>query len=100
MGGRVYSFTAPVWEYDGQAAWHFISLPEPDADEIDEVYGHRAKGFGSIRVRVTIGTTTWDTSIFPDNKRATYILPIKKAVRTAQNLTDGRTASVRLEVLM
>ena len=31
-----FSFKADVWEHDGQGAWHFISLPEDQADEIEE----------------------------------------------------------------
>ena len=94
-----FSFTATVWEHDGPGAWHFISLPEPDADDIDEMFGHHARGFGSLRVEVTIGTTTWLTSIFPDTKRGTYVLPLKKAVRIAERLTAGSAASVELLVV-
>jgi hypothetical protein len=94
-----YSFTAEVWEHDGSAAWHFVSLPEDVADEIDELFGHEAKGFGSLKVEVRIGVTTWSTSIFPDTKRGTYVLPVKKAVRTAEGLADGTRTEVHLTVL-
>jgi hypothetical protein len=89
-----HSFTAEVWEHDGAGAWHFVSLPEALADEIDELHGHRAGGFGSLRVEVTIGSTRWQTSIFPDRKRGTYVLPVKKAVRVAEGLAAGSTARV------
>lgn len=94
-----YSFTADVWEHDGAGAWHFVSLPDDIADEIEQRFGHRANGFGSLRVDVTIGRTRWQTSIFPDSKRATYVLPVKKAVRTAEGLSDGSTAPVALTVI-
>ena len=42
---------------------------------------------------------TWRTSIFPDNKRGTYLLPVKKQVRTAEGLTDGSVCSVDLAVV-
>ena len=74
-----FSFTAKVWEHEGPAAWHFVSLPEDVADEIEATFGHRARGFGSQRVEVTIGATTWSTSIFPDRTRGTYVLPVKKS---------------------
>jgi len=92
----LFSFTAEVWEHDGPGAWHFISLPEPVADDIEEMFGHLAKGFGSLRVQVTVGTTTWLTSIFPDTKRGTYVLPMKKAVRAAERLIGGSVADVEL----
>lgn len=95
----MFSFTAPLWEHDGTAAWHFVSLPEPVADEIEERHGHRAAGFGSLRVEVTVGSTTWATSIFPDSKRGTYVLPVKKAVRAAEQLAAGALVTVSLRVL-
>jgi hypothetical protein len=99
MAGNRFTFDASVWEHDGSGAWHFVSLPEPDADDIEEMFGHHAAGFGSIRVEVTIGATTWRTSVFPDSKRSTYVLPVKKAVRVAEQLTAGSTAHVELEVI-
>ena len=56
------------------------------------------RGFGSFRVRVTVGATTWTTSIFPDSVRGTYLLPIKRAVRTAENLDMGDTTTVTVEL--
>lgn len=99
MATARFEFDAEVWEHDGSTAWFFVSLPEPIADEIDGTFGHRAKGFGSLRVEVTIGATTWQTSIFPDNKRGTYVLPVKKAVRQAEDLGDGTRAKLDLEIL-
>ena len=88
-----------MWEHDGSASWHFLSVPEPIADDLEAEFGHRAAGFGSLRVEVTIGSSTWQTSLFPDAKRKTYVLPLKKAVRTAEGLTAGSVASVDLVVL-
>jgi Domain of unknown function (DUF1905) len=94
-----FTFDAEVWEHDGAGAWHFVSLPAATADDIEECYGHRAGGFGSIRVEVTIGATRWLTSLFPDTKRGTYVLPVKKAVRAAEHLARGTTARVTLLVV-
>ena len=94
-----YRFEAEVWEHQGSAAWFFVSLPDETADDIDERYGHLEAGFGSLRVEVTIGSTTWRTSIFPDAKRGTYVLPVKKQVRTAEGLAEGSTCSVELRVV-
>ena len=39
------------------------------------------------------------SSIFPDTKRKTYVLPVKKAVRTAEGLVAGSIAVVALEIV-
>lgn len=96
----VFTFDAELWEWTGKAAWHFLSVPEDVTDEIDERYGDQAAGFGSVKVEVTIGSTTWTTSVFPDTKRGCFILPVKAAVRRAEDLADGSTASVELRVLI
>ena len=98
MPSARFAFTAKVWEHDGQGAWHFVSLPPDLADEIEERFGATAGGFGSVRVEVTIGATRWSTSLFPDAKRATYVLPVKKAVRVAEELVAGSSADVHLEI--
>jgi hypothetical protein len=94
-----YTFTAVVWEHEGPGAWHFLSLPAEVADEIADSTAGRARGFGSVRVAVRIGRTSWSTSVFPDRRRGTYVLPVKRAVRSAQGLADGTACEVRLEVV-
>ena len=95
---EVYEFTATLFRWEGDAAWHFVALPEDVTDEIDERHGHAAAGFGSLPVEVTVGTTTWRTSVFPDTKRKTFVLPVKKAVRAKEGLEDGVAAGFRLSV--
>jgi hypothetical protein len=99
MAPSRFSFVAEVWEHEAPAAWHFVSLPEAIADEIEATYGDQARGFGSFRVEVTIGKTRWSTSIFPDRKRGTYVLPLKKQVRDAERLVAGAPAKVSLLVI-
>jgi hypothetical protein len=59
----------------------------------------QCRGFGSLRVRVTVGGSTWTTSIFPDSVRGSYVLPIKRAVRQAENLDVGDVANVTVELI-
>lgn len=94
-----YRFTAPMTEHPGNAAWHFITLPHDVTDEIDEVTEGHQRGFGSVRVEVTVGSTTWRTSLFPDTKAASFVLPVKKAVRSAEDLGGGDDVDVALELI-
>lgn len=98
-GSSEFEFDSVVWEWEGPASWHFVSVPPEQADEIVDLTEGRTKGFGSVRVQVTIGRTTWRTSLFPDKRRATFLLPLKKSVRAAEQLGDGSRAEVHLVVL-
>ena len=92
----VYRFDAELWLWDGDAAWHFVTLP---GEVSDDVRAHGApQGFGSVRVRVTVGGTTWSTSVFPDTRRGAYLLPVKKDVRRREGLELGDTVAVQLEL--
>ena len=93
--GLVFDFSAELWRYTGKAAWYFISLPEDVAADIRHFSGPR-RGFGSVRVKVCIGKTEWQTSIFPDSKRNTFILPVKAAVRKGETIDAGETVKVTL----
>jgi hypothetical protein len=94
-----YRFRSELWEWPGKAAWHFVTLPEDVTDDIDERMAGDKRGFGSVRVEVTIGTSTWRTSVFPDTKVGSFILPVKKQVRAAEGLEDGAPVDVELEVI-
>lgn len=86
---RHYTFSEPLWEYPGDAAWYLVTLPADVADEIDHITSESRRGFGSVRVEVTVGSTTWTTSIFPDRASQSFVLPVKKAVRLAERLQPG-----------
>ncbi len=92
------TFSAEVWEHS-TGGWHFLDLPEPIADDIEAQFGERAAGFGSVRVEVTVGGSRWRTSLFPDSKRATYVLPLKKPVRVAEGIAAGDTIAVHVAVV-
>lgn len=90
-----YRFTVPLWQHQGEGSWHFVTVPEDISDEITDLTEGRRKGFGSVRVSVTVGGSTWQTSVFP-TKTGTYVLPVKKPVRTAENLTEGTPVETQL----
>ncbi len=88
-----------LWEARKTDSWTFVSLPPEVADEILELAAPYARGFGSVRVEVAIGATVWRTSIFPDSKARTYVLPVKKEVRRAQGIGAGDRVRVRLTLV-
>jgi hypothetical protein len=93
-----FTFTAQLWEWGARAAWFFVSVPEEASDDIREI-PRMPSGFGAVKVRVTVGTSTWDTSVFPGVKDGLYVLPVKKSVRIAEGIENGDDVPVRLELL-
>ncbi len=78
--------------------WHYVTTDLTTYHAIkDESSKFRRRGFGSVPSRVTVGKTTWITSIFP-SKNKVYLLFLKKAVRKAENLAVGDKIKVKVEV--
>jgi len=94
-----YEFEAALWEWDAKASWFFVTVPVEISDEIDARTHGLTNGFGSVRVRVRIGGSEWMTSVFPDSKQQAYVLPIKKAVRVAEDIAPGDAVRVRIELV-
>lgn len=78
--------------------WRFLVVPKKVGKEIREKFGKRAVGWGSLRVIAKLGETTWNTSIFPDRKAGTYLLPLKAQVRKSEKISDKATVSFTIQL--
>ena len=92
-----YAFTARLWTWDARKSdsWTFATVPPEQSDDLRE-RSVPGRGFGSSPVEVTIGTSTWRTSVFPDTKSGCFVLPVKSAVRKAEAISAGDTALISL----
>ena len=86
---RRYKIKSEVWLYPGMAGWHFVSLSKKQSEEIKKKYGGNHRGWGSLPIEVKLGTSIWKTSIFPDKKSSTYVLPLKASVRKQEGIYKG-----------
>lgn len=87
------------WEARTDASWFFVDLPLDASEAIRELQDPAlTRGFGAVRVRATVGGSAWTTSIFPSSGTGAYVLPLKRAVRDAEGLGEGDTASARVEL--
>jgi hypothetical protein len=89
-------FTGEIWFWRGPAPWFFVTLPEQQSADLQEILRLVTYGWGMIPVQARIGKTAWKTAMFPRDGR--YILPIKASVREAESLDEGSSVSVQLEV--
>ncbi len=102
LGSRQFDYSGPVWRWtsskgDTTAAWYFLTLDGTVANSIRAAAGPR-RGFGSIKVKATIGATEFATSIFPSKEVDGFMLPLKAAVRRAEGLNEGDVIAVSLSI--
>jgi len=91
--------TGPLWLWSGEGgSWHFMTVPVEQAAEIRAHSLLSRGGFGSVKVKATIHDVTWRTSVFPQ-KSGSYILPVKKDVRSRAGIAAGDEVTVELELL-
>jgi hypothetical protein len=85
-----------VWSStSGKGNMHFLTIAGDVADDIRAAayagpWLDGKRGFGSVKVDVTIGETRWSTSLFPHKDSGGWILPVKAAVRRAELLESGK----------
>jgi hypothetical protein len=88
--------TGDIWYWRGPSPFHFVTVPDEESAHLRSVAKGVTYGWGMIPVRARIGATEWTTSLFP--KEGRYVVPVKDAVRRAEELDEGDTVVVRLTV--
>lgn len=89
-------FSGELWWWRGPAPYHFLTVPEDDAAELEAMSSAVTYGWGMIPVTGRIGDTRFTTSLWP--KDGGYVVPVKAAVRRAEGLDLGDLVTVRLTV--
>ncbi len=96
-----FTITAKLWLYPGEKGnWYFLTVPKKESMEINAEYAHKKRGWGSLRVEAQIGNTKWLTSIFPDSKSGTYLLPTKASVRRSEGIEAGDSVLFTLSLVL
>lgn len=88
-------FAGEVVEWRGPAPYVFVPLPPDAADLVDEVKADVVY-WGVVPVRAWIGGTEFTTAMFP--REGTWFLPLKVAVRRAEDVDLGQVVEVRMHV--
>ena len=89
-------FRGEIIYWRGPAPFHFVTVPEEQSAAIEAVSSLVTYGWGAIPVKASIGRTEFTTSLFP--KGDLYLVPVKVAVRRAEDLTLGDEVTVRLRL--
>lgn len=87
--------TGEVIYWRGPAPHHFVAMPEPLSAELRD-QPELSYGWGCVLVTVTLGRTTFQTSLMP--KGGVYLVPLKAAVRRAEGIDIGDEVSLGVRV--
>ncbi len=89
-------FSGEIIHWRGPAPFHFVTVPDEESAAIEAVASMVTYGWGAIPVKARIGRTEFTTSLFP--KGELYLVPVKVAVRRAENLELGDEVTVQLRL--
>ncbi len=97
------TFTAPVrLRSNGKApaSRHFVSVPKDLSGKIKQVTSVLPRnGRWSVKVQARIGFMTRETSIFPDKKSGSYLLPIKADIRKQLHISEWDQLGIAITVI-
>jgi hypothetical protein len=88
------TFSGVVRHWRGPSPYYFVTVPEDESALIESVSAAVSYGWGVIPVQAMTGATEWRTSLFP--REGLYALPLKDAVRRAEDIEEGCPVAVRL----
>lgn len=100
MSKKVFKIKSEVWLYPGMSGWHFLTIPKKETKEINKKFGSMKRGWGSLPVLVTLGKSKWNTSIFPDKKSETYLLPLKSEIRKKEKVFADDSVIFSIKILI
>jgi hypothetical protein len=92
------TFSGEVVSWRGPAPYHFVWVPDAEAAELADVSPMVSYGWGMIPVSGTIGDTDFTTALWP--KDGGYVVPVKDAVRRAEEVDLGDTVTVTLRIAL
>lgn len=103
MMDETHDITARLWRWTGGngGTWFFVTIDGAAGEALSatalmrRLESGRRAGWGSVKVEVTVGDSTWATSAFP-MKDTGWIVPIKATVRKAEGLTEDESFGLNI----
>jgi hypothetical protein len=89
-------FEGEVVHWRGPAPYHFVRVPDDAAAALRAASSLVSYGWGVIPVLGQLGRTRFTTSLFP--REGGYLVPLKDAVRRAEDVELGDTVTLVLTV--
>ena len=105
MSDPDFEIECELWRWAAEppakGAWFFVTIVGEAADAIRALGFERralggARGFGSVRVRMSVERVAFETSAFPHKESGGYLVPVKAEVRKKAGVGEGDVVAVRI----
>jgi hypothetical protein len=93
-----YTIKSLIWQHSATGGWFFVSLPDEVSKEIRENLKWMEEGWGRLKASAKIGESEWESAIWYDTKRSTYLLPLKSEIRKKEKLKLDQEVTVIVRI--
>ena len=90
------AFDAEIIHWRGPAPYLFVAVPEIHAAELRHAARLASYGWGCVPVEARVGAIDFTTPLF--RREATFLMPVKRAVRHAAQVGLGDRVAVEIRV--
>jgi Domain of unknown function (DUF1905) len=88
-----------VWRWKGDGPWFFVYVQKDLSIRIRDAARSKKKvGFSFVRIKATLGKTSWQTTLFP-TKEGPYLIAIKADVRKKEQIDEGGSVAIKCALL-
>lgn len=98
---KTFNIKSEVWRWTGSPAggggWYFVYVDRKLNDKIKKF--SRRYGSGFIKIRATVGKTSWDTALFSHKKENAYLISIKAIVRKKEGIEIGDVVKIKFVLI-
>ncbi|MFZ2887029.1 MAG: DUF1905 domain-containing protein [Minisyncoccia bacterium] len=110
-----FTITGKVWRWQSpngpqEGGWYFVYVNEKISRQIkDYARNEKKAGFQFVRVKATLGKTSWTTSLFPTSAKGgsasggkasgPYLLAIKADIRKKEGIDEGDAVKITCALL-
>ena len=89
-----YSFKGKPFHHSPTGGWVFVALPVKVSAQIRQKHKWDEEGWGRLKARARINQTEWNTAIWFDSKKNSYLLPLKAEIRKRENIKPDKWLNI------
>lgn len=96
---KSFEVKGKVFRWSGDASsWHFVYIPEKLSRQIKDTARAKKPGVPFVKIKATIGKTSWNTSLFP-TRDGPYLIAIKADARHKEGIDEGDVVKIDCVVI-